>query len=174
MQPLNFIKFDPSVDDYHIIPEAPGNYLVVLKPGCKLPRCPVSYQVKQFNGLDVIYTGIAKLNLRKRDYRAHFKGTAGKSTLRKSLGCFWGYPYIPRDKNHPDNGHVMFPKEDEDALTQWMQDNLLLYFYPNNDCTSLELPLINEFNPPLNLMENHNLVNAEFRCWLSAKRSKKI
>ena len=174
MQSINFIKFDPAVDDYHIIPEAPGNYLIVLKPCCKLPKCPVSYQMKKYDGLDVIYTGIAKLNLRKRDYRAHFTGTAGRSTLRKSLGCFWDYPFIPRDKNHQDNGKVMYNPKDEAKLSQWMKDNLILCFYPNSGCASLEGPLINEFNPPLNLMENHNPINAEFRNWLTSRRTRKI
>ena len=60
------------------------------------------------------------------------------------------------------------------GLSQWMKDNLILYFYPNSDCASLEGPLINEFNPPLNLLENHNPINAEFRNWLTSRRTRKI
>lgn len=170
---MKFTVFNPAVDDYHMIPETPGNYMIALKPGCGLPPCPVDYVMPEYNGLKIIYTGIASLNLRKRDYRAHFKGTAGKSTLRKSLGCFWGYGFIPRDKNHPDNGKVMYSAADEATLSEWMRNNLLLLFCPNDDFESTEDRLISEMNPPLNLMKNNNFINHEFRQWLTAQRTKK-
>ena len=170
---LSFQIFDPAVDDYHIIPETPGNYLIALKQGCTLPKCPVKYVTSEYNGLQTIYTGLASLDLRKRDYRAHFTGTAGRSTLRKSLGCFWGYPFVPRDKHHPDNGKVMYSAADESVLSLWMKENLLLLFCANDNFKENEAELISMLNPPLNLMENHNPVNAEFRQWLSTQRTKR-
>lgn len=169
---LTFQKYDPAIDDYHIIPEAPGNYLIALKPGCRLPDCPIDYVIPEYLGLRIIYTGVASLNLRQRDFRAHFKGTAGRSTLRKSLGCFWGYKFIPRDKHHPDNGKVMYSASDEAALSDWMKENLLLLFCANDNFDNNEDIIIKELNPPLNLSKNHNAVNAEFRQWLTSQRTR--
>lgn len=172
MESIIFRKFDPVTDDWHLIPECAGNYIVALKPGKSLPKCDIPYVLHKYNGLDVIYTGIARRNLRQRDYRSHFSGTAGRSTLRKSLGCFWNYPFVPRDKNQPNNGKVKYSNENEDRISLWMRDNLVLLFCVNNDCESLECELIERFNPPLNLMGNYNPANAEFRDWLSSRRSR--
>lgn len=172
MNPVIFKKFDPATDDWHLIPECAGNYIIALKPGKSLPKCDIPYVLHKYNGLDVIYTGIAGRNLRQRDYRSHFKGTAGRSTLRKSLGCFWHYPFVPRDKNQPDNGKVKYSPENEDRISLWMKDNLVLLFYVNNDCEDLERELIEKLNPPLNLMGNCNPINAEFRNWLSSSRKR--
>lgn len=169
---MNFRKFDPATDCHLDLPVLPGNYIVALKPGCSLPACPVPYTMTKYEGLDVIYVGKSK-SLRKRDYNSHFNGTAGRSTLRKSLGCFWNYPFVPRDKNNPGNGKVMYGAGNEAALSSWMEKNLVLLYCANGNCDEDELSLICSYNPPLNLDGNINPVNSVFRAWLSSRRSTK-
>ena len=169
---MNFKKFDPATDCRENLPDLPGNYIVALKPGCWLPACPVPFAMEKYEGLDVVYVGKSK-SLRNRDYSSHFNGTAGRSTLRKSLGCFWNYPFVPRDKGNPDSGKVMYSAENEAALSAWMEKNLVLFYCANGNCDVDELSLISRFNPPLNLQGNINPVNSEFRSWLSSRRSTK-
>jgi hypothetical protein len=109
-------------------------------------------------------------SLRSRDYRQHFKGNnAGRSTLRKSLGVLFGYKKIPRDID-PNTGKTKFSDADESKLSEWMLKNLIMFFLPNKDHDSLELGLIRHFNPPLNLKDNHGLVNGNYRRFLSSLR----
>ena len=107
-----FRKFDPQTQLSSILPDSPGNYIVCLRKGSDLPEIGIEYEVKSFQGLRVIYTGIAGKSLRKRDYRQHFNGNAGGSTLRKSIGSLFGYKKIPRDKD-PNSGKTKFSGQDE-------------------------------------------------------------
>ena len=162
----------PRINSINDIPNYPGNYIVCLKKGCGLPKNREVYQINKFNGYEVIYTGIAGKSLRNRDYKQHFTGNAGSSTLRKSLGSLFGYFKIPRDKD-PGNGKTKFIDRDEIKLSEWMQENLVLYFKKNPLPKKLEDELIKKFNPPLNLSKNKNQINTEFRKNLSELRSKK-
>ncbi len=166
-------RFDPNVDSEIKIVNRCGNYIICLRKNSKLPSVSLTPILTTFEGLDVLYTGIASINLRTRDYRQHFKGNnAGCSTLRKSLGVLFGYLQIPRDKN-PNNGKTKFSNKDEQNLSEWMQANLIMFFLPSLDFNKVELNLIDHFNPPLNLKDNHNQINLEFRKHLSSLRSPK-
>jgi hypothetical protein len=113
-------------------------------------------------------------SLRTRDYRQHFIGNnAGRSTLRKSLGVLFGYKLIVRD-NNPSNGKTKFEQTDESKLSDWMRQNLLMFFLPTTNYAVTEIALINHFNPPLNLKDNHNSINADFRKLLSNMRNGRI
>lgn len=165
--------FDPLADLESSIADSSGNYLLCLRPKAKLPKVSITPTLTTFNGLQVIYTGIARGSLRSRDYRQHFRGNnAGRSTLRKSLGVLLGYKLIPRD-NDPNTGKTKFGIADEMELTSWMCDNLLMFTLPTSNFDSFEIKLINHFNPPLNLKDNHNSINADFRQLLSSLRSGK-
>lgn len=93
----SFKLFDPMRDYSSILPDIPGNYLVVLRTSSLLPQIEV---LPEFHYIDynnnhypIIYTGISTVSIRKRDYQQHFIGNnAGKSTLRKSLGSLMGFP----------------------------------------------------------------------------------
>ncbi len=169
----NFTLFDPNKHTSNDIPDNPGNYIVCLKNGSELPYIEIPYEMKTYQGLNTIYTGIAGKSLRKRDYKQHFIGNnAGSSTLRKSLGSMFGYVKIARDRD-PSNGKTKFKESDEIKLSDWMQSNLVLYFKSNLNPNDLEDELISELNPPLNLSKNSNIINQEFRKKLSELRSKK-
>ncbi|MBA0882347.1 GIY-YIG nuclease family protein [Flavobacterium undicola] len=165
--------FDPKLDSEVKIDDNPGNYILCLRKNAKLPTIPISPTLTKFEGLNVIYTGIAGSSLRTRDFKQHFKGNnAGRSTLRKSLGVLFGYKLIPRDKE-PNTGKTKFNMKDEQELSEWMLTNLIMFFLPTANFNNIEIKLINLFNPPLNIKDNHNNINADFRRLLSSLRTKK-
>lgn len=173
-----FSLFDPQKMRASVLPDKPGNYIIVLRSTSSLPikvqisTTPIltsfDYKKEKYN---VVYVGKSSKSLRIRDYKQHFTGTAGNSTIRKSLGCLLGFKLIPRDINSPQNGKTTFGEFDERTLTEWMKDNLLLFYYANNDYANVEKELIRTYNPPLNLQENFNKTNLDFRKELSALRS---
>lgn len=172
-----FEIFDPTQSNVSIIPTTAGNYLIALRPFCQLPRTsmePIISQI-EYNGkmYNVIYTGIST-NLQTRDYKQHFTGNnAGRSTFRKSLGCLMGFEQVPRDLKNPSNGKTKFNDTNEKELSTWMKNNLLLFYYANNNHKAIELELINEYNPPFNIKNNHHHINEEYRKILSNLRSRK-
>lgn len=173
-----FSLFDPQKTRASVLPDKPGNYIIVLRRTSSLPikvqisTTPIltSFQHKK-EKYNVVYVGKSSKSLRIRDYKQHFTGTAGNSTIRKSLGCLLGFKLIPRDINSPQNGKTTFDEFDERTLTEWMKDNLLLFYYANNDYANVEKELIRTYNPPLNLQGNFNKTNLDFRKELSALRS---
>lgn len=172
---LNFKtnRFDPKTDSETIIANSSGNYILCLRKNSKLPTVSIKPILTNFEGLQVIYTGIAGGSLRTRDFRQHFKGNnAGRSTLRKSLGVLFGFKQIPRDSD-PNTGKTKFDNADELKLSKWMCDNLIMFFLATSDFDSIEIELINHFNPPLNLKDNANIINSDFRRLLSSLRAKK-
>ena len=173
----NFKIFDPMTMDSNMLPNVAGNYVFLLRKGSQLPQVDINPQIPELtldgNTYQAIYTGIASKSLRGRDYRAHFIGNdASRSTLRKSIGSLFGYDLIPRKEG--DLKYKKFKPADEEKLTKWMKNNLLLAFVENADPESMEDKLIAELNPPLNLEKNHNKVNAEFRALLSKLRCRPV
>lgn len=173
----NFKIFDPMTMDSNMLPNVAGNYVFLLRKGSQLPQVDINPQIPEVtldgNTYQAIYTGIASKSLRRRDYHAHFIGNdASRSTLRKSIGSLFGYDLIQRKEN--DKRHKKFKPNDEEKLTKWMKNNLLLAFVENADPESMEDKLIAELNPPLNLDKNDNTVNAEFRALLSKLRRRHV
>ena len=169
----DFIEFNPATGTRGDIPKAPGNYLVTIRDIKALPTMGYEVVTQQYQGQELIYTGISKTDLYKRIWKSHVYGTAGRSTLRRTLGTLFGYAPIPRDKNNPTNGKIRFNEEDEAALTTWIKENLVFYIKLDDNPGELETELIRTLNPPLNLDENDNPVNQEFRAALSTCRSRK-
>lgn len=173
----NFKIFDPMTMDSNMLPNVAGNYVFLLRKGSQLPHVDINPQIPEVtldgNTYQAIYTGIASESLIQRVYRIHFIGNdASRSTLRKSIGSLFGYDLIPRKEG--DSKHEKFKPADEEKLTKWMKNNLLLAFVENADPESMEDKLIAELNPPLNLDKNDNTVNAEFRALLSKLRRRHV
>ena len=173
----NFKIFDPMTMDSNMLPNVAGNYVFLLRKGSQLPQVDINHKIPEVtldgNTYQAIYTGIARKCLRNRDYRNHFvDNDASRSTLRKSIGSLFGYDLILRKEN--DKRHKKFKPNDEEKLTKWMKNNLLLAFVENADPESMEDKLIAELNPPLNLDKNDNTVNAEFRALLSKLRRRHV
>ena len=173
----NFKIFDPMTMDSSMLPNVAGNYVFLLRKGGQLPKVDIEPKIPEVtldgNTYQAIYIGIARKCLRNRDYRNHFvDNDASRSTLRKSIGSLFGYDLIPRKEG--DLKYKKFKPADEEKLTKWMKNNLLLAFVENADPKSMEDKLIAELNPPLNLEMNHNKVNAEFRALLSKLRCRPV
>ena len=174
---IKFHIFDSKKMDYNVLPKVAGNYIFLLREGAVLPQvgiAPVITKVEiEGNFYQTIYTGIAKSNLRLRDYRQHFIGNdASHSTLRKSLGSLFGYDFIPRKEG--DTKHKKFNAKDEVELSEWMKENLMLAYAVNVNPGPMEDNLISELNPPLNLYKNRNVINAEYRKLLSKLRRRPV
>ena len=172
-----FHLFDPQKMDSKILPNAAGNYIFLLREGCKLPQIEISPEIQRIciegKSYQAVYTGIASKSIRQRDYRQHFIGNdASRSTLRKSLGSLFGYNLIPRKKG--DFDHKKFNSEDEQKLSEWMHNNLLLAYFVNVNPEKLENELIKELNPPLNISKNPSTINAKFRDLLSKLRNRPL
>lgn len=172
--------FDPTNMVKGLPVEAPGNYIFLLRPDVVLPTDMIAEQPEfttlTYEGTEyrVLYTGVTKDSLYTRVFKIHLTGNnAGKSTLRKSLGCLWGYTFVARDKK-PDSKKTKFADKDEMSITTWMRKNLLVLFVPNSNFEADEQELIDTFNPPLNLDKNHNTVNLNYRQQLKVLRTRKI
>ncbi len=177
MKLSKFHIFDPMSMNSVELPNEAGNYLFLLREGSKLPELEITPYIPEVEldgkNYQVTYTGIASCNIRQRDYCQHFVGNdASHSTLRKSLGCLFGYEFVPRKEG--DTKHKKFCIEDEIKLSAWMTNNLLLAYIKNDNPKPLEDELIDGLNPPLNLSKNHNQVNADYRRLLSELRNRPI
>ena len=168
----DFKHFDPLKGNKDLIPDEPGVYILVLKKNSKLPSIDCGCVCTKIFDKEVIYVGISSKNLRKRDYKQHFNGNAGSSTLRKSLGSLFGYKKIPRSMNQED-GKTKFNEIDENSISKWMKNNLEFYYLTHPNYAAIENFLIENLNPPLNLSKNYNIENREFRTSLSQIRSSK-
>jgi len=146
------------------LPDESGYYIIRIRDDENLPQLMEGLEYHRYQNYSVIYSGITK-SLKNRE-RNHFKGSARSSTLRKSLGHILGYK-----KEALPGGKYRFIKADEDKLTNWMKNNLIMYFSTSeSDLKEIENIMISEFNPPLNIDDNFNSANIEFRKLLFEMR----
>ena len=174
----SYTPFDPKTDDQSLIADCPGLYAILLRLGSKLPECGVTYTPCMVTYMgqeyELVYVGISTKSLRGRDYGDHFvKNNAGRSTLRKSIGSLMGLKktYRSEDEKNKDRPKIKFVKEDEEKLTEWMTDNLLLLFKADLTPGKKEKEMIAILNPPLNLKDNPNIINKPYRDNLTKLRN---
>jgi len=166
-------KYLPLVDDPKVLPDGTGAYVICARDIHSLPDSMHSLEYMFFDDQPVIYTGIAGTqSLRKRDYRNHFNGNARGSTLRKSLGVLFGLTKEQRPRETGTN-KFLFTKEHESYLSNWMKNNLILYYYESEHPHEIENKFIDYFHPPLNIKDNRSKVNLPFRVTLSELRKYK-
>lgn len=173
----SFTLFDPLEDSERKIPDMPGVYAILLRHGSNLPDCEIKHTpcLIDYKGekYELIYVGISDDGLNKRDYRTHFNGSAGRSTLRKSLGSLMGLKktYRSEAEKNKNSPKTKFVDEDEEKLSDWMSNNLLLLFKVASGRGETETEMIKVLNPPLNLQKNKNMVNKAYRNRLSELRN---
>ncbi len=123
-----FVTTSKRFDMHTEYPSTPGMYAIFVQGGGSLGSYGSPGQI--------IYIGIAKDSLRKRDFDDHFTtGKTGRSTLRRSLGAVLkgelGLRAIPRggpgDSNRFDC--YRFTADGEQALTNWMINNLQIGYW---------------------------------------------
>ena len=166
--PTAFEEYDPLVDSPESIPDAPGSLIFVLRYMSNLHQL-AGMNLKEFEGQEVVFVGESE-NLRKRIVNEHFRGDSSRSSFRISIGCLLDMEQIPRDKT-PDGVHFRFAKEDEQWLSQWMKENLLVYYKATPYHTQLTRLMMSAFNPPLNL-DNTSPDRQVFRTELIELRNK--
>jgi len=162
-------QYDPLIEDSKNLPCGKGLYIISVRDKYALPEEMHNLVYSFINERPIVYVGVSSVNLRKRDYNNHFNGNARKSTLRKSIGSLRRYDRVwyPREIN---TCRYRFTDSCEKELTMFMKANLLLNYYITDEYETIEEILIDCLNPPLNLQNNHNLVNKEFRELLSRLR----
>ena len=172
----DYKMFDPIHMEKGLPADTSENYIFLLRPYVNLPEDVINFQ-PTFTSLSykdkeyrVLYTGVTK-SLYNRILKTHFGNNAGRSTFRKSLGCLWGYQFIYRDRNRDK---TKYKAPDEQAITQWMKENLLVLYVQNSNYKTEETEMIKDFNPPLNLDENTNLINKEYRSMISQLRNRPV
>lgn len=144
------------IDEHTNYPQYPGIYCFFLSKESELGEFGLSGQV--------IYVGIAKSSLKKRDLNQHFKtGRTGSSTLRRSIGAILKEQLklraLPRGKPNTANriNNYRFDLPEDKELTDWMKANLEIGYWedrnsiPYKSLRELEKQLIIKLKPTLDL-----------------------
>lgn len=170
-QTLQWKVFCPQHENPKSIDDEAGVYLICARSIAVLPTAMQELQYKTYDGYPVIYVGMAGRSLRNRDYKNHFTGTARQSTLRKSLGGLFGYTK-QWAAAEAGTSKYRFLSGEEEQLSAWMKESLLLYYYVQTvgSREEQERELIKMYEPPLNLKDNTSEHNQGFRIGLKALR----
>jgi hypothetical protein len=161
--------FLPNHDDPNTLPHAKGLYLITVNDLHNLPEPMRGLQYHYLLNRPIIYVGISNHSLRTRDYKIHFNGNARRSTLRKSLGSLMHLEPAKKDSNK-----YKFIISAEVYLSEWMKNHLFLHYHVTDQPGEIEKQLIAELNPPLNIKDNHNAINLEFRKRLIEERANRL
>jgi hypothetical protein len=123
-------------------PKKPGMYAAFLSKASTLEKFG--------SGGQLLYIGISKTSLHKRDFNQHFKaGQSGGSTLRSSIGAVLKQKLklkaIPRggpnDSKRFEN--YKFTLGDEEELSKWMIQNVEIGYWVCGD--TLDYSVLREY-----------------------------
>jgi hypothetical protein len=142
------------------VPNAPGIYGWYLR---ELPPVVPTTTCVACDGLTLLYIGIAprppaqngrisKRTLRTR-LRQHYALNAAGSTLRLTLGCLLAQQ-LGIELRRVGNGQRMTFGAGEQTLSNWMSENAFVCWHEHSAPWEIEVSLIRELHPPLNLAEN--------------------
>ncbi len=127
-QKPTYIMFDPmkdSIEDIKRVTDS-GIYLICFRDLMKLPIPLQKIEYSSFENDNVLYIGKSSRGFYKRDYKNHYCGSARNSTVRKSLGTLNGLR-----RKYYSNQKYRFIESDEEKLTLWMKENLLIFYCVN-------------------------------------------
>jgi len=150
-----------------------GYYIFCLKKDKNLPETGDNIIFSKFKSLNVVYVGITDDSLASRVLKKHIYGNGGNSTLRKSIGSMLGLTKVPRsgaEKIKRDKGKsfkTKFNDDGESIVSEWIESNLIIFFDYDENPLNIEDKLIQDYNPPLNIDKNNNIINYNFRRKLS-------
>ncbi|REC40766.1 GIY-YIG nuclease family protein [Chryseobacterium sp. 5_R23647] len=117
-----------DINEHIDYPICPGIYAFMLKENSHLNEFGTPNRV--------LYVGIAKDSLKKRDLGNHFNNkSTGRSTLRRSLGAIlkkeFNLTAFSRNGTNSKKEilNYKFNSEGEKLLTEWMNENLIVGYW---------------------------------------------
>lgn len=176
LQPEHLIPASALIQDRSLVPAEAGIYAWWFRP--ELSGVPLEGTLEK-DGYRLLYVGIAPRrpsragresqgNLRKRIMRNHLGNSLGRSTLRRSLACLLAEPM--RFTIGYKTSKMMIPREQENALTEWLGTNAAVSWLAYSAPWTLEDYLLQKGPAlPLNIKGSAH----EFGKWLSVRRGKK-
>lgn len=176
-----YAVFDPLKSNLSELPAGKGSYLIVLRSGASFIICkeisvkvvltPICYHGDMLN---VVFVGVTE-NL-WNECRSHFWGSSDNaSTFWKSIGCLMGYRLYKSYTAGSSNGSLTrFSVIAGNIMRKWIRENLLFLYDADSKSASTEEELIRLYNPPLNIVHNTNVVNAQYRKQLCKLRNKPV
>ena len=158
--PIGFEEYDPMYNDPEDIPEEAGSFIIVVREDGEgfayMPEDP-----QEFEGHDVLYVGELE-NL--RNVTEFFKGNSAQSFLRLNIGLL---NYLEPEKSEKG---TRFSAEDERWLSNWLKENILVFYQVNPDHESVTNKLTDELDPLLNL-DHKSAVWEDYRRKLDVMRN---
>lgn len=167
----DYIKVDPMTDDIQMMASMNyhGVYLICFRKLENVPTQMRLLEYSRFNEYYVIYAGKSSRGFKERDYRNHFRGSARNSTLRKSIGVLMNL-----ERYYYPNNKYRFQSSEEEKLSKWMKENLIVFYKITNNIENEEKLLIENYYPPLNIQLNQAVQNQTFRNELKVLRNSHI
>lgn len=174
-----FVLYDPmEANGTSSIPDRKGCYLIVLRANAAFVECKKIAIAPKLTSIDVsgtsfsvVYVGETK-SLRD-EYENNFLGKVGNnSSFWKSIGCLMGYTLYQGDTSSAIGAFSKFSVSAEKGIKKWITGNLLFLYCADEENLCTEQEMINAYNPPLNLLNNSNKVNSQYRKKLSELRNK--
>jgi hypothetical protein len=140
------------------LPKLGGFYAWWARRGCiaNVPGNPHPTEAE----FDLFYVGIAPVSaassstIRSRVRNNHMRGNIASSTFRFTLASL----LVDALKLRPiaKASKIVLEKDQNDQLSQWQRENLRLTWHAVSEPRTLEVAVIADLRPPLNLADNHD------------------
>lgn len=164
MHEKNFMSAD-KIDNF--VPNHPGLYCIRISNLASLPAQYAS--ILSSRGHNVLYVGIASKSLKVRFLGQELRAE-GHGTFFRSIGAMLGYkPVKGALKNKANKKNFVFTPDTETLIIKWINSNLIVNWVEfTGDLESLEIPIIREYVPLLNIKHNpaalEILIQARAEC----------
>lgn len=173
-----FVLYDPmEANGTSSIPDAKGCYLIVLRLNATFIECKKIAIAPKLTSIDVLGTSysvvyVGETKSLRDEYENNFLGKVGNnSSFWKSIGCLMGYTLYQGDTSSATGAFSKFSVAAEKGIKKWITENLLFLYCADEGGKCTEQEMINAYNPPLNLLNNSNKVNSQYRKKLSELRN---
>lgn len=165
-----YILYDPlKSNKLSSLPDKEGCYLILLRPNHtfieneKIPIVPIFTSIDYSNEiLNVVFIGIAQ-NMREELTNHLFGKTGSYSLFGKLIGCLMGYTLRIDETSSATEGSGGFSIRAEKSIKKWIKENLLFLYNVDKEQQYTEQDMIEAYNPPLNVINNHNKINSQYR-----------
>ena len=182
MMPLDkYILYDPLKSNrLSNLPDKEGCYLILLRPNHtfieneKIPIVPIFTSIDYSNEiLNVVFIGITQ-NIRE-EFTNHLLGKTGSYSLfGKLIGCLLGYTLRLDKTSSTMEENARFSIRAERSIKKWIKENLLFLYNVDKEQQYTEQDMIQAYNPPLNVLNNPNKINSQYRKKLLMLSNKSI